>query len=208
MTVANILDLRGQTACITGAGQGAGRAIAIALATHGAAAIAINDYHKARADSVVDEIRALGCDAIAVVADVGDYASIQASFEHMRKSIGPVTLLVNNAGNAGPLSQMRSSPLFWETRPEDWPPYFHTNLFGVMNCCHLLLPDMIAQQHGRIVTITSDAGRVGGSRLASYAAAKAGAAGFMRSIAHETGRHAITANCISLSTLELYRNMN
>jgi 3-oxoacyl-[acyl-carrier protein] reductase len=71
-----------------------------------------------------------------------------------------------------------------------------------MNCCHALLPRMVAQQRGRIVTIVSDAGRIGEARLAVYAAAKAGAAGFMRSIAREAGRYNITANCISLSTLE------
>ena len=72
-----------------------------------------------------------------------------------------------------------------------------------MNCCHVALPEMVGQKRGRIVTIVSDAGRIGEARLAAYGAAKAGAAGFVRSIAKEAGRFgSITCNAISLSTLE------
>jgi 3-oxoacyl-[acyl-carrier protein] reductase len=71
-----------------------------------------------------------------------------------------------------------------------------------MNCCHVAVPGMIAQGKGRIVTIVSDAGRAGEARLVAYSAAKAGAAGFVRALARETGRFGITANAISLSTLE------
>jgi NAD(P)-dependent dehydrogenase (short-subunit alcohol dehydrogenase family) len=95
-----------------------------------------------------------------------------------------------------------TSPMFWETQPDEWDRYFHTNLRGVMNCCHVALPIMAAQKKGRIVTIVSDAGRIGQVRLAAYAAAKAGAAGFMRAIAREAGRFGITCNAISLSALE------
>ena len=80
--------------------------------------------------------------------------------------------------------------------------YFRTNLLGVMNCCHAALPGMVALGKGRLVTIVSDVGRVGDARLAAYAAAKAGAAGFVRAIAREAGRFGITANAISPSTLE------
>ena len=87
-------------------------------------------------------------------------------------------------------------------RPEDWDRYFRTNLQGVMNCCHIALPGMIKRGSGRIVTIVSDAGRVGEAGLVAYSAAKAGAAGFVRAIAKEVGRYGITSNAISLSTLE------
>lgn len=109
---------------------------------------------------------------------------------------------MNNAGNAGPNAQIGHSPLFWETKPEEWDRYFRTNLQGVMNCCHAALPGMVAQGKGRIVTIVSDAGRVGEARLAAYCAAKAGAAGFVRAIAREAGRFGTTSNAISLSALE------
>lgn len=196
------LDLDGQFAFVTGAGQGAGRAIALAFARHNAGGIAVNDFVPERAEAVVAEIEALGVRAIAVPADVSDHAAVTAAMDTARSKLGPITLLVNNAGNAGPNATMGHSPVFWETQPQDWNRYFRTNLYGVMNCCHAALPGMVAQKRGRIVTIVSDAGRVGEPKLTAYAAAKAGAAGFMRAIARETGRLGITCNAISLSALE------
>jgi NAD(P)-dependent dehydrogenase (short-subunit alcohol dehydrogenase family) len=202
MIVNDLLDLGGQAALVTGAGQGAGRAIALALAQHNAGGVAVNDFVLERAAAVAAEIGAMGVRAIPVQADVGDHGSVTAAFEKARAALGPITLLVNNAGNAGPGATMGHSPFFWETRPADWDRFFRTNLQGVMNCCHIALPDMVAQKRGRIVTIVSDSGRVGEARLAAYSAAKAGAAGFVRSIAKEAGRFGITSNAISLSTLE------
>lgn len=196
------LDLAGQVAFITGAGQGAGRAIALAFARHNAGGIAVNDFVAERAQAVAAEVRALGVPAVAVPADVGDLNAVRAAVATAAAELGPVTLLVNNAGNAGPNAAMQSSPLFWETDPDEWSRYFHTNLHGVMNCCHSALPGMATLGKGRIVTIVSDAGRIGEARLAAYSAAKAGANGFMRAIAKEAGRFGITCNSISLSTLE------
>ncbi len=196
------LDLDGQIAFVTGAGQGLGRAIALTLARHNAGGIAVNDFVAERAQAVAEEIQALGVPACAATADVGDHDSVTAARDRVTATLGPVTLLVNNAGNAGPETTMRFSPPFWESDPTDWERFFHTNLKGVMNCSHVFLPAMVEQNRGRVVTIISDAGRVGESRLVAYSAAKAGAAGFMRSIAKETGRYGVTANCISLSTLE------
>jgi len=202
MIGADPLDLGGQVAFVTGAGQGAGRAIALALARHNAGGVAVNDYFPERAAAVVEEIKAMGVPALAVPADVGDYATVKAAIARATAQLGAVTLLVNNAGNAGPTSNINNGPLFWETPPTDWDRFFRTNLQGVMHCCHAALPVMAERRKGRIVTIVSDAGRMGGARLATYSAAKAGAAGFMRAIAREAGRFGITCNSISLSTLE------
>ena len=196
------LDLGGQIAFVTGAGQGAGRAIALALARHNAGGVAVNDYYADRAEAVVAEIRALGGKAVAAQADVGDHASVSAAMAQVSRSLGPVTILVNNAGNAGPTSAMGNGPLFWEAPPEDWDRFFRTNTWGVMNCCHAALPEMAKQRRGRIVTIISDAGRMGGARIAAYSAAKAAAGGFVRALAREGGRFNITCNAISLATLE------
>lgn len=196
------LDLHGQIAIVTGAGRGAGRSIALLLARHNAGGIAVNDFVAERAEAVVAEIEALGVRAIAVPGDVGEHSCVRAAIDTAASRLGPVTLLINNAGNAGPDSQMGHASLFWDTAPSDWDRFFRTNLQGVMNCCHVALPGMVAQGKGRIVTIVSDAGRVGEARLAAYSAAKAGAAGFMRALAREAGRFGITANCVSLSTLE------
>lgn len=198
----DLLDLGGQAALVTGAGQGAGRGIALMLARHNAGGVAVNDFVIERAEAVAAEIEALGVRAVAVQADVGDHASVAAAFAKARAALGPITLLVNNAGNAGPSVTMGRSPLFWESEPADWDRFFRTNLQGVMNCCHVALPEMVAQKRGRIVTITSDSGRIGEARLAAYSAAKAGAAGFVRSLAKEAGRFGITSNAISLSSLE------
>lgn len=197
------LDLGGQIAFVSGAGQSVGRGIALALARHNAGGVAVNDFVAERAEAVAAEIEALGVRAFAAPADVGDHGAVQAAIAGAAKAFGkPVTLLVNNAGNAGPNVQMGLSPLFWETNPDDWDRFFRTNLQGVLNCCHAALPGMVEAGAGRIVTIVSDAGRVGDARLAVYAAAKAGAAGFMRSIAREAGRYRITANAVSLSSME------
>ena len=202
MIGADPLDLGGQVAFVTGAGQGAGRAIALTLAHHNAGGVAVNDFAVDRAAAVVAEIEALGVPAVAAPADVGDHAAVRKAMASATAALGPVTLLVNNAGNAGPNAQIKHSPLFWETDPTEWDRYFRTNLQGVMNCCHIALPTMVMQKKGRIVTIVSDSGRVGEARLAAYAASKAGAAGFVRSIAKEAGRFGITCNAISLSTLQ------
>jgi 3-oxoacyl-[acyl-carrier protein] reductase len=197
----DVLDLKGQVAVVTGAGQGAGRGIALMLARHNAGGVAVNDFVIERAEAVAEEIRALGVKAIGVQADVGDRASVQAMADRATAELGPVTLLVNNAGMAGPAARIGHEKLFWETDPTEWDRYFRTNVTGVLNCCHALLPGMVAQKRGRVVTIVSDSGRVGEARLAVYAAAKAGAAGFVRSLAKEAGRFGITSNAISLSTL-------
>jgi len=194
----DLLDLGGQGALVTGAGQGAGRGIAHMLAAHNAA-VAVNDYVLERAETVTAEIREAGGKAVAVQADVGDRASVAAAFAMARAHLGPITILVNNAGNAGPNSEFDLAQ-FWESDPAEWPRYFHTNLFGVMNCCHVALPEMVAARQGRIVTIGSDSGRMGDARLSAYGAAKAGAAGFMRCLASETGRYGITCNTVSLAT--------
>jgi NAD(P)-dependent dehydrogenase (short-subunit alcohol dehydrogenase family) len=201
MTERGLLDLDGQCALVTGAGQGAGRGIAMLLAAH-KARVAVNDFVLERAEIVAEEIRACGGEAIAVQADVGDIEAVRAAVAQTEAAFGPATLLVNNAGMAGPDARIAHEQLFWETDPAQWDRYFRTNLHGVMNCCHAALPAMVGQKRGRIVTIVSDSGRIGEARLAAYAAAKAGAAGFVRSLAKEAGRFGITANAISLSTLE------
>jgi 3-oxoacyl-[acyl-carrier protein] reductase len=197
----DLLDLEGQVAIVTGAGQGAGRAIALELARHNAAGIAVNDYVAERAEAVAEEIRAMGVPALAVPFDVGDIAAIRAANAAITAKLGAATILVNNAGNAGPTDQIGLSKMFWEEDPSGWDKFFRTNMYGVMNCCHVFIPNMVEANRGRVVTVVSDAGRVGEARLAVYAAAKAGANGFVRSIAKETGRWNITCNAISLSTL-------
>ena len=197
----DLLDLGGQVALVTGAGQGAGRATALELARHNCGGVAVNDFVPERAEAVAEEIRALGVKAVAAPFDVCDIEAIRAASAKITEALGPATILVNNAGMAGPNVQMGLGKPFWEEDPADWGKYMGTNLYGVFNCCHVFIPAMVAAQRGRIVTIVSDSGRVGEARLAVYTAAKAGAAGFVRSIAKEVGRYGITSNAVSLSSL-------
>jgi 3-oxoacyl-[acyl-carrier protein] reductase len=189
------LDLQGKTALVTGSGQGVGRATAMNLAKAGAT-VAVNDVVAERAQSVVDEISALGGKAVAAPFDVTDYGLVTDSFN----ALGGVDILVNNAGNAGTEGFAGMLP-FHQTEPDQWDRFFKINLFGVMYCTRAALPAMIERQGGRIITIVSDAGRYGDMGLAAYAGAKAGAAGFSRSVAREVGRYGITVNCIALGTI-------
>jgi NAD(P)-dependent dehydrogenase (short-subunit alcohol dehydrogenase family) len=176
------IDLSGRRALVTGSGQGVGRSIALMLADAGAV-VAVNDIDRSRAESVVDEIAAIGGKGVALPFDVTDWDSVSSAVE----GHGGVDILVNNAGNAGAEGFSAMVP-FAETDPADWPRYFNVNLFGTMHATRASLPAMIEGNWGRVINIVSDAGRIGDARLAPYAAAKAGAAGFSRSVAREVGR--------------------
>jgi NAD(P)-dependent dehydrogenase (short-subunit alcohol dehydrogenase family) len=189
-------DLKGNIAIVTGAGQGVGRGIAHMLAAHNAGGIAVNDFFAERAEAVVAEITSMGVKAVPMVCDVSDYAQVSSSMARVERDLGPVSILVNNAGNAGPSGYQKEFPLFWATEPKDWDKFFRVNLFGVMNCCRAVLPGMAERKFGRLVTIVSDAGRTTEGRMADYCAAS-----FMRGLAADGGRFNITANSISLSSI-------
>ena len=193
MTVA--IDLSGRTALVTGAGQGVGAAIAALLAEAGAR-VAVNDLVGDRAEAQAAALRVAGGDAVAAPFDVTDLDMVTDTVA----GLGRVDILVNNAGNAGGDS-WPGMVAFAETSPADWEKFLRVNLYGVMNATRAALPGMIEGGWGRVVTIISDAARVGEPKMAVYAAAKAGAAGLTRSIANEVGRHGITANNIALGTM-------
>jgi 3-oxoacyl-[acyl-carrier protein] reductase len=189
------IDLAGRRALVTGGGQGIGRATARALADAGGSVV-VNDVVAERADGVAAEIRNAGGDASSAAFDVTDGHAVRAAIE----AVGGIDILVNNAGNAGAEGFAPMVP-FADTDPDSWDRYLRVNLYGVMYCTHAALPAMITRGDGRIITIVSDAGRFGDAYLAPYAAAKAGAAGFCRSVAREVGRHGITVNCVSLGSI-------
>jgi 2-hydroxycyclohexanecarboxyl-CoA dehydrogenase len=195
---ANLLDLKGRIGLVTGAGQGVGRQVALHFASNGAGGVVVNDFVMARAEAVAVEVERAGCAALAVQSDVTDYVSVSQMFEKARGKFGVVDLLVNNAGNAGADPRAVSRKPFWEQEPKDWQPFLGTNLFGVLNCTRCAVPGMIHRNYGKLVTVISDAGRVGEPNLEIYSGAKAGAAGFMRAMAKALGRYSITANCVAL----------
>jgi 3-oxoacyl-[acyl-carrier protein] reductase len=194
------IELKGRRALVTGAGQHVGRAIAHALARAGAE-VAVNDILAGRADAVVGEIAATGGRAQPALFDVTDRAAVEEAIGALAPDI-----LVNNVGNTGagnrPGEGVMAMPRFLESDPSGWTPIFAVNLFGVMYCSHAALAPMVERGWGRIVTIISDAARVGERRMAAYSAAKAGAAGFSRALATEVGRSGVTVNCVALGTIE------
>ena len=194
----NILDLKGRIGLVTGAGQGVGRAVALHFASNNAGGVVVNDFRLERAEAVAAEVEKLGCKALAAQCDVTDYNAVSAMFDTARKKFGAVDILVNNAGNAGPDPTAVVRKPFWEQEPKDWQPFLATNLFGVMNCVRAAGPAMVERSYGKIVTVISDAGRVGEPHLEIYSGAKAGAAGFMRAVAKDLGRNWVTANCVAL----------
>jgi 3-oxoacyl-[acyl-carrier protein] reductase len=191
----NLLDLSGKSAFVTGAGQGVGRQIALHLAAHGAR-VGVNDVNAERASSVANEIEGLGGKALALAGDVTDFAAMSALGEDM----GPVDVLVNNAGNFGADPSKLTGRAFWEQEPDEWRAWVDVNFYGVLNCSRIFLPAMVSRGAGSLINVISDAGRVGEPKLEVYSGAKAGAAGFTRAIARTAGRYNVRANCVAIST--------
>ncbi|WP_297696025.1 SDR family oxidoreductase [Phenylobacterium sp.] len=197
----DILSLGGRVALVTGAGQGVGRQIALHLAAHDCGGVAVNDYFQERAEAVVEEIKAAGGKAMAVQADVTDFEQVKAMVARTAEELGPVGVLVNNAGNMGanPPQEGMGKP-FWEVGPQVWNAAIGVNFYGVIHTVSAVVPGMIARQApGRIITIISDAGRYGDAGLEIYGGAKAGAAGFTRGVARSLGRYGITANSVAIA---------
>ena len=200
----DILDLGGRVSLVTGAGQGLGEQIAKHLAgATNSGGVVVNDYFLDRAEAVAEEIQKAGGNAIAMQGDVTDFEGVKEIMAKTKEQLGPIGVLINNAGNRGPNPTAETRKPFWEVGPDVWNQSIGVNFYGVINCVSAAIPDMIERDApGRIVTIISDASRFGDSGLEVYAGAKAGAAGFMRGVARTLARYNITANCISISATE------
>lgn len=188
--------LDGKIALVTGSGGGLGVGIARALAIQGAHVV-VNDKNAALADDTAATLRGDGLAASSVPFDVTQHDEVVEAVARLEREIGPIDILVNNAGNMG--GQKYKPTPFAETLPEFWQPFIAVNMIGVLNCTHAVLGGMLARRYGRIITISSTAGRVGKSiNVSIYGAAKAGAAHFMRHLSQEVGKDGVTANVISL----------
>jgi 3-oxoacyl-[acyl-carrier protein] reductase len=189
------LGLTGKTAVVTGGTSGVGREIALSLAAEGAN-VAVNYRSSAKeAEILVDEIVAKGGKAKAYKADVADFAAVKTMVDDIVKDFGGLNILINNAGLA-----IRQR--FLETKPEDWHRQIDACLYGAIHCCHAAAPHLDAAGNGRIVSVIGDSSRVGESGLAIVAAARAGVAALMKSLARELGRSGTTANTVSLGLVE------
>ena len=186
--------LEGKVALVTGAGQGVGAGIARVLAAEGVR-VAVNDLFEDRADAVAAEVG-----GFAVAFDVTDLEAVRAGVARIEAELGPVDILVNNAGipTAG-FPQVD----FKDSDPELWRRFVDLNLYGVMNCTHATVSGMCERGWGRVITIASEAGRMGlPIRVSLYGAAKAGAIGLMKHLAHEVGPSGVTCNALALGGMQ------
>jgi NAD(P)-dependent dehydrogenase (short-subunit alcohol dehydrogenase family) len=188
--------LDGKIALITGSGAGLGVGIARAMGGQGARVV-VNDMDPALAAETAAALTAEGFIASAMPFDVTDGDAVKNGVARIEAEIGPIDILVNNAGNMGGRRYVPTP--FAETLPEFWHPFIAVNLMGVLYCTHAVLGGMTRRTSGRIITVSSTAGRIGKSiNVSVYGAAKAGAAHFMRHLSQEVAKDGITANVISL----------
>jgi 2-hydroxycyclohexanecarboxyl-CoA dehydrogenase len=178
----------GKVVLVTGGGGGIGGATCRRFGAEGAK-VAVLDLKLDAAEAVAREVRAAGGEAVAIRCDVTDRASVDQALSTTLASLGPVDVLVNNAG----WDVFRP---FTKTAPEEWQRLIAINLVGPLHLHHAVLPSMVERKTGRIVNIASDAARVGSSGEAVYAACKGGLVSFSKTIAREHARHGITCNVV------------
>ena len=180
--------LEGEAAIVTGAGRGIGRAIALVLAQEGAA-VAAADIDLNGAGETARMVQAAGGKAVALVVDVRRVESVHACVGHAIKVLGKVSILVNNAGVVG-------HHIGEEATLEDWDWCYEVNLKGVWTMCRAAIPHFREQGRGKIVNISSIAGRHGYAALPHYGASKAGVINLTQSLARELGKYNINVNAV------------
>ena len=178
--------LDGSVALVTGGGRGVGRLLAQTLAGDGAAVGLVARSGDELAETV-KLIEAGGGVASGVTADVTDRDGAAAAVESLRRDLGAVDLLVNNAGITGPTGPA------WEVDPDMWWQTIEVNLGGVFLFTHLVLPEMVSRGRGRVVNITSRAGVFRWPMMSAYVVSKGAVVKFTENLAHETRRHGVTA---------------
>ncbi|MDX3925722.1 MAG: SDR family NAD(P)-dependent oxidoreductase [Shinella sp.] len=186
----NKIDLNGQVAVVTGGAQGIGFAIARRLIDSGAK-VCLWDMNRAALDLAV---KALGPAASAKEVDITDLAALTRVHAEVEADTGPVSILVNSAGIAG------SNAALDEYDPEEWRRVVEINLNGTFYVNRVVVPSMKARNYGRIVNISSVAGKEGNPNLSAYSAAKAGVLGLTKSLGKELAKYDIAVNAVTPAT--------
>jgi 2-hydroxycyclohexanecarboxyl-CoA dehydrogenase len=179
------MTLDGRVAVVTGAGRGIGAAIAAELAGAGAR-VAVWDVDAATAKETAGRLgdRALGLDV-----DVTDRAALERGLATVEAELGPIDVLVNNAG-------IDTIEPFFDSEESTWERIVAVNLLGTIRCCHVIVPGMAERRWGRVVNIASDAGRVGSSGEVVYSGTKGGVIAFTKALAREVAARGVTVNCV------------
>ncbi|MBI2703535.1 2-hydroxycyclohexanecarboxyl-CoA dehydrogenase [Mycobacterium gordonae] len=180
--------MQARVAVVTGAARGIGREIALALSRQGRR-VAVADLRAHEAKETAATITAAGGTAVPVAVDVSDPASVKEGLNEVREQLGPISILVNNAG----WDELKP---FVDTDEEFWQRVIEINYKGVLRTTHSVLPAMIEAGWGRIVNIGSDAGRVGSSLESVYSGAKGAVIAFTKTIAREAARAGVTCNAV------------
>ncbi|WP_273850373.1 3-oxoacyl-[acyl-carrier-protein] reductase [Guptibacillus spartinae] len=184
-----------KTALVTGASRGIGRAIALELAKEGMNVAVNYAGSEAKANSVVDEIKAAGGNAIAIKANVASMEEVQGMIKEVVSTFGSLEVLVNNAG-------ITRDNLIMRMKEEEWDSVIDTNLKGVFNCTKSVTRQMMKQRYGRIVNVASVVGVAGNAGQANYVAAKAGVIGLTKTTAKELASRNITVNALAPGFIE------
>ncbi|MCL2855828.1 MAG: 3-oxoacyl-[acyl-carrier-protein] reductase [Defluviitaleaceae bacterium] len=182
-----------KTAIVTGGAKGIGRAIALKFASSGVNMVV--NYLSTDPKELVAEIEALGVGALAVKADISDFAQAEELINQAKEKFGTVDYLINNAG-------ITRDGLILKMKEADFDAVVDTNLKGAFNTIRHASPVMLKQKSGAIVNISSVVGITGNGGQANYSAAKAGLIGLTKSIAKELGSRGITANCVAPGFIE------
>jgi 2-hydroxycyclohexanecarboxyl-CoA dehydrogenase len=180
--------LRGKAAIVTGSGSGIGRAIARRLAEEGCP-VGVFDINPVGAAETLAAIRAAGGGALAQTVDIADGAAVEQAVRAFEAEAGPTEILVNNAGWDLVIPFLETDRAFWKK-------VIDINLYGPLNMHHAVLPGMVQRRRGRVISISSDAGRVGSSGESVYSACKGGIIAFTKTMAREMARNNIQINCV------------
>jgi 3-oxoacyl-(acyl-carrier-protein) reductase len=186
--------LDGQVALVTGAGRGLGRAISLALA-HAGADVALGLRDASTAEDLAEELEAMGRRSLRLQMDVTDLDQVAHAVDDAVAGLGHLDILVNNAG-------INSDKTFVKMDHASWRKVLGINLDGVFNCTKVFIDQMLKQNYGRVVNITSVIGQIGNFGQANYAASKAGVAAFTKSLAKELAGKGVTVNAVAPGFIE------
>ena len=187
--------LENKVAVVTGASRGIGKAIAVKLASQGAAVVINYNGSEARAKEAADEIAANGGMAEIMQCDVSDFTACETFIKNVIAKFGRIDILVNNAG-------ITKDGLLMKMSEEDYDAVLGTNLKGTFNCIRHVARQMLRQRSGRIINMSSVTGVMGNAGQANYAASKAGVIGLTKTVARELASRGITANAIAPGFIE------